>query len=405
MTSRVSLTELAAAGIRLRPAEAVTLVAEVCRQHAAGKLRGIPSPSVVRLTRDGAVVAEGPVPTTRDAVKSAAQLLNVLVGGFDAPPEYRASGGLQIVLARALGTLDLPPYDSLDEFCGALGRFAAFDVAETAGDLFRDWVRTRMPSEATAAPLTISDVRRARRATGLTLQDIAAVAGVPAARLRDLEWGDVRKWRADAEGRAHVVRYARAAGLDDKLVLSIAWPMIEEAFARADQEGALVTALVPAGPQQIAPATSVAPRGRGTRGMSRQRWETAAALVLAVSAMCAMAWMPTTATRRAGPVLDDVPALVSAPRFMTASTPAGAPSPSRLPTRARPQPAPGAGPIVQEPVSARVAVAVPNKHVAVSPRKTAASKQPGRATAPRDAAKPRTRTSFLEKPLLRIVFK
>ena len=69
----------------------------------------------------------------------------------------------------------------------------------------------RLPP-ASRPELTISDIRRARRATGLSLDDLSAVADVPAARLRELEWGYLRNWRADEEARAHVVRYARAAG-------------------------------------------------------------------------------------------------------------------------------------------------------------------------------------------------
>lgn len=325
MTSRVSLTELAAAGIRLRPAEAATLVAEICRQQRAGQLRGIPSAGVIRITRDGDVVAEGPVTTNQDVVRCAAHLLNALVGGFEAPPEYRASGALQLVIARALRTLDLPSYETLDEFCAALDRFATLDVHAAARDLFKDWIRTRMPREAIAAPLTISDVRRARRATGLMLQDIAAVAGVPAARLRDLEWGDVRQWRADAEGRDQVTRYARAAGLDEQLVLSIAWPMIEDAFARADAAGAPVTALVPSGPQQLAPVAFPAPRA--TTWASRPGWVTAAAaLVLALIAMFVLTWQKVTdapaARREPVPVLNSAPVSVAVPRLVAASEPA-----------------------------------------------------------------------------------
>ena len=124
MSTRVSLAELAAADIRLRPAEAVAIVAAICRQHTAGTLRGIPSPGVIRLTRDGDVVAEGPITTAQDEVARAALLLTDLLSGFDALPEYRASGALRLAIARALGTMDLPPYASLDEFCAALTRFA-----------------------------------------------------------------------------------------------------------------------------------------------------------------------------------------------------------------------------------------------------------------------------------------
>ena len=373
MTSRVSLTELAAAGIRLRPAEAATLVSEICRQYAAGTLRGIPSAGVIRITRDGEVVAEGPMTTNQDAVRCTAHLLNVLVGGFDAPPEYRASGALQIIIARALGTLDLPRYESLDAFCAALGRFATLDVSDAARDLFTDWIRTRMPRAAIAAPLTISDVRRARRATGLTLQHIAAVAGVPAVRLRDLEWGDMRQWRADAEGRAHVTRYARAAGLDDQVVLSIAWPMIEEAFASADGETAPVTALVPSGPQQLAPAPRSSPRA--TPWLSRQGWAAAAAaLVLAMLAMFAMTGMrpseaATPRPERAPVVTSDrTPVAIERTPVALERTPVAA---TRLVAPSQPEPAPRAA------------------------RPTVHRKSSGKRPAAR-------RTSFLDKELFRI---
>jgi hypothetical protein len=125
MPTRVSLAELAAADIRLRPDEAVAIIAEVCGQYTSGRLPGIPSAGVIRLTREGDVLAEGPMTTGAAGVARAAHLLNDLLPDFDAPAGYRARGGLRLAIARALGTLDLPPYRSLEEFCAALGRFAA----------------------------------------------------------------------------------------------------------------------------------------------------------------------------------------------------------------------------------------------------------------------------------------
>src|SRR5687767_8882994 len=120
MSNRVSLAELAAADIRLRPAEAVAIVSAICTQHLTGTLAGIPSPGVIRLTREGDVLVEGPITTAQDVVVRAALLLTDLLPGYDALPEYRASGALRLVVARALGSLDLPPYDSLDEFRAGL---------------------------------------------------------------------------------------------------------------------------------------------------------------------------------------------------------------------------------------------------------------------------------------------
>ena len=254
MTPRISLAELTAADIQLRPAEAVAIVSEMCRRCTRGELRGMPTAGVVRITRDGDVVVEGPMNTGND-VEHAGDLLNELLAGFDSTPEYRASGGLRLVIARALGSLDLPPYASLEEFCAALDRFSSDDVTAVARALYYTYERGRATRELMRreqAALTISDIRRARRATGLTLEDVATVAEVPATQLRELEWGYMRNWRADESGRGQVIRYARAAGLDEGLVLSIAWPMIEDAAsAPSVVVNELQTALVPSGPQVI----------------------------------------------------------------------------------------------------------------------------------------------------------
>ena len=125
MPTRVSLSELADSGVRLRAADAVAIVSEICRQRDRGMLRGIPSAHVVRLTEQGTVVAEGPVNTDGPPVTAAAVLLDELLEAVDAAPEYRAPGALRLTVARALGTLDLPPYGSLEEFCAAIRRFAA----------------------------------------------------------------------------------------------------------------------------------------------------------------------------------------------------------------------------------------------------------------------------------------
>jgi hypothetical protein len=282
MTSRVSLAELAIADIHLRPAEAVSIVSEICRQYRGGQISAVPSPGVIRLTSEGQVVVEGPITMGPGNVARAAHLLNELLADFDAPSQYRASGGLRLVIARGLGTLDLPPYASLEDFCAALARFAVPDLPAVARTLYQAWASDRAVREAAAMPpsLTISDVRRARRATGLSLDDLAAVADVPAMRLRELEWGYMRHWRADVIGREGVVRYARAAGLDEQLVLSIAWPMIEEAaLVAGDVEPEVVTALVPSGTQALVPLPFPTPARHDRRLPSWGLAAAAAALV------------------------------------------------------------------------------------------------------------------------------
>jgi hypothetical protein len=271
MVTRVSLSELQQSGVQLRPAEAAALVAEICRQYRAGRLRGVPSALVIRLTQDGEVVAEGPINADGPPVTCAAQLLDDLLPGFDAAPEFRAPGGLRLAIARALRTLDLPPYGSLDELSAAIGRFAAPDVTTVARELYQSWAAaaaaSTMPQPAATpaepaapAPLTISDVRRARRATGLTLEEVSVRSHIPASLLRELEWGYLRNWPNGLYGRSQLVRYARAAGLDEHLVIEIATPLIEEAAQLRSAEPPEIIpaeqpieALVPIGVRTLTP--------------------------------------------------------------------------------------------------------------------------------------------------------
>lgn len=204
----------------------------------------MPSAHVVRLAEDGAVVVEGPLNTDRPPVAAAAALLDELLEGSEAPSEYRAPGALRLAVARGLGTIDLPRFSSVQEFCAAVSRFAAPDLGEVVQRLFAAAVNlTRGPlievtppapvpiERPTREALTISDVRRARRATGLSLHEISVRSHVPSHLLRELEWGYLRNWPDGLYGRSQLVRYARAAGLDESLVLSVAWPLLEEALA------------------------------------------------------------------------------------------------------------------------------------------------------------------------------
>ena len=303
MSTRVSLAELAAAGFVLHSAEAAAIVLEVCRQFERGAIRGIPSTHVIRLTQDGAVVAEGPITTDQPPIAKAAQLLTDLLPPFDAPSAYRVPGGLRLVVARALRTLDLPPFASLEDFSTALVRFAAEDLGTTARNLYRAWELTKAPRV-----LSISDVRRARRATGLTLDDIASVCGVEASLLRELEWGYLKNWRNDAVGLSWLSGYAKASGLDEQLVTSIVVPMLEEAAPQHTRE----VALVAAGPQTVVPAPQAERRG-GRRGPILWAAASAAAIAL-LTIVTLVAWpQPAIQATLEPPASPFVPARVITP--------------------------------------------------------------------------------------------
>lgn len=356
MNTRVSLAELAAAQIRLRPSEAIAIVDEICRRCEDGVVRGIPTAGVIRLSRAGHLSIEGPT-DTGDEVARASQLLNDLLPGFDATPEYRASGALRLAIARGLGTLDLPAYESLTELRGVLQRFSPADLEDTARLLFQAWDRARAARDLECrepASLTISDVRRARRATGLTLKDVAEVSDIPALQLRDLEWGYMRSWHADADGRAQVVRYARAAGLDESLVLSIAWPMIQES-GRPARETPRVEVLVPSESQRIVRVEQPHVT-QPHHGLRAPVWVAVAAALIAVLGLLAAAIVarpivvappiaspaPPAATVQIGDAAAvEPPVVIMAPEARPVTAAARrAPKrrPSAAPARRRPQP-------------------------------------------------------------------
>jgi cytoskeletal protein RodZ len=111
----------------------------------------------------------------------------------------RVPGALQLAIARALGDLDVPPFATAEEFRAAVRRFAA------------------VPRELR----DISDVRRARRQSRLTLDRLALDTTLPAYLIRQLEWGDFREWHHEEWTRRVCYAYARAAGLDPERVHAI----------------------------------------------------------------------------------------------------------------------------------------------------------------------------------------
>jgi Tol biopolymer transport system component len=257
---QLSFAELAAARVSLRPFEAVTIVRELALRVARGELPGVPSAHVIRLFASGAMSVEGPM-AADSAVARAAHLLETLLPPFNASGDLRVPGALRLVLARALGTLDLPAYPSLDSFAQALSRFASGDLESTVRTLVaRHMAPTAMARRVARSPesspsfsaevyelagregatvrrpefddcpsaLTISDIRRARRATGLTLAEISQRSHISSRLLCELEWGYLRNWPGSDLGRNQLVRYAHAAGLDDQLVVRTVWPLIQE---------------------------------------------------------------------------------------------------------------------------------------------------------------------------------
>jgi hypothetical protein len=243
---------------------------------------------------------------------------------------------LRLVVARALETLDLPPYPSLAAFAEALTRFASPDLKATVRDLVAEFraAELRMAEAGSlesaqvhaeeelrdamgggAAPvrlepretsLTISDIRRARRATGVTLAQISERSQISRQLLVELEWGYLRHWPASHVGRTQLVRYARAAGLDDHLVVRTVWPLLEEAGAVREwhTDVPLEIPIVPIEdglPQPEAIAPVVAPTG-AEAGCPHREWGRKRYLAaLAIPALLAIGIAPALWERSATP--------------------------------------------------------------------------------------------------------
>jgi hypothetical protein len=367
----ISLADLAAAGVRLRPYEAVTVVRELLLQVARGEVAGVPSAHVIRLSSAGAVSVEGPVGAGGRPVLRAAELLDSLLPGPDAGSQFRVPGGLKLVTARALGTLDLPPFPSLEGFAEALERFAASNPTETIGGLVQSWsdVVAVEPDAGEAAPaaaaevqpfissrtqdirahlsrepLTVSDIRRARRASGLPLAVIAERSHIPVSLLRQLEWGYFINWPEGQYGRSQVVRYARAAGLDEDLVVSTLIPLIQQvdrpARAEAGREMAATTLIAEpmiAGPiAESSSALIFTPRLSHVRpSPAADRRRRLAAAALAIPALLAIGLLPAWWARQSS-TPRPAPVQAVAPRPAPASQPAVPPARSAESARTKP---------------------------------------------------------------------
>lgn len=272
-TATVSLAELAGAD-PLRPIQAVTIVHEIIVRIGAGTIAGVPSPQIIRLSAAGRMSVEGPIAADAQTVGHAAHLLSTLLPGFDKHSNERVPGALRLVIARASRTLDVPPYRSLDAFGADLMRFASHDPEACIRELVTAHLKARSVDRTesielgdgdgtSATPtLTISDIRRARRATGLTLADISGRTGIPSSLLCELEWGYLDHWPAPQVARRLMARYAQAAGLDEQLVLDVACPLLEQRIIARDeqpQDLAVIEAEVVAEtePQAIVPAADV----------------------------------------------------------------------------------------------------------------------------------------------------
>jgi len=223
----ISLADIAAAGVRLRPTDAATIVRALVRQIENRTLPGVPSAHVIRLSAAGEVTVEGPVVATGVPVPRAAQLLADLL-----PKTTRARSDTSLSRLVDLALKTPPEFSTVERFGEALKPFAAHDAKAAIAQVVARWaaavgINDGWDPVSDECDTSVSDIRRARRETGLSLDEVSRKSRIPVSLLRQLEWGYLRNWPKGMYGRTQLARYARAAGLERQIVLDAIWPLIE----------------------------------------------------------------------------------------------------------------------------------------------------------------------------------
>ncbi len=132
---RISLSDLASAGVLLSHSDAVTIAREAGLRWVQGELAAIPSPDDLRLSSDGAIENLG-TPTPGNEIRRAARLLAALLaqahGDAPSPATFR------LILARAFAD-DEAAYESVDQFLAALAPFASNDARSVVHGVVEAW--------------------------------------------------------------------------------------------------------------------------------------------------------------------------------------------------------------------------------------------------------------------------
>ncbi len=166
-SARTSIAEVLGCGIALTASEAVAiaraaLACDLTRAAGSEAPSGRPLPDTIFVEADGSIVGRHAAPPS---ISDVALLLRTLLpAGSPGVP-----GGLRYAIARALGEVDAPPFDSLEDFSIILSRFQTVDGPQVAQGMLarieagenRNARRTadrRRPNGA-----TVTNLRRALR--------------------------------------------------------------------------------------------------------------------------------------------------------------------------------------------------------------------------------------------------
>jgi hypothetical protein len=245
--SRARLNDIAAS-VPITPAQCASIVLRVAERldrWIAAKdpaLVVVPGLADITLHRDGHLWwYRGRSMDRRRLVSGLGELLDALLR----TQGRRVPAGLLYLVARATDPWHLAPFQSLEEFTDALARHASEDTANVLDGLLAYHFMRRSGHPPLDEHATISDVRRLRRAGGVSLTQIAQDTGIPVSLLRELEWGVLAHWDPSHTARS-LEAYAKRAGLDPSRVAAI----VRSEFDRQENR---VTAVVESEAVTLAP--------------------------------------------------------------------------------------------------------------------------------------------------------
>jgi hypothetical protein len=163
MTTTASVAEVQSAGVTIEAEEAVAIAQQLIAAlrcgdtvDAAEPPYGPPSRANVYLDADGSVICRACEATP--AVSEMAILLQAML-----PAESRrVPGGLRYSIARALLDVDVPPFDSLDDFSDTLRRYERGSRPQMVRRVLQ-----RLDARRALVPIAVADRRRPARATEL----------------------------------------------------------------------------------------------------------------------------------------------------------------------------------------------------------------------------------------------
>jgi hypothetical protein len=164
----ITLSHLLAREVRLDAHEAVAIAQELIARRA-----GVPAAGNIQLGSDGSASCVNASGTP--SVLDVAALLQGLL-----PPGTAVPAPLRYAIARGLGTVEAPPFDSLGAFSTALQRFEAGERREVLRGLLQRVARRPAPTPAPPPrPVSVAPVAAAVSVTPVAAVSVAPVSAAP----------------------------------------------------------------------------------------------------------------------------------------------------------------------------------------------------------------------------------